>query len=117
MPTMNLDGPYSLTYDSVDGALGSAFPGVFALGYRGRDDVFYVNYVGRSDSDVRGRLLELIGSDVAFKFGRSASAEEAFRRECELFHAFRPPANRIHPGRPANTSWSCPRCGMLDRWR
>lgn len=113
----NLDGPYRLTYDAICAALPEATPGVFALGYNGRGDVFYINYVGRSDSDVRKSLLDLIGSDLAFKYGLSSSAEEAFIRECELFHALRPPGNRVHPVRAASTNWACPSCSRSGRWR
>jgi len=113
----DLEGPYKLTFDGINCAIQMAIPGVFALGYRGRDDIFYVNYVGRSDHDVKSGLLGFIGSDASFKFRSTISAEEAFWRECELFHAFRPPANRIHPGRPAGANWTCPRCSLLNRWR
>lgn len=112
-----LDGPHRLTFESITAVLQRSSPGVFALGYKGRDDAFYINYIGRSDHDVRSRLLELIGSDVSFKFGLTDTAEEAFIRECELFHAFRPPANRVHPGRPATFNWACPRCSLLNRWQ
>lgn len=117
MATLKLNGPHELTYDTVDSLMEKPFPGVFALGYRGQGSVFYVNFVGRSDDDLRARLLQLIGSDSLFKFERSATAEDAFRAECELFHSLRPPGNRVHPGRPARTSWACPRCALLDRWR
>jgi hypothetical protein len=114
MATTNLAGPYPLMFDTVHAVVPHGAPGVFALGYTGRDGAFYVNYIGRSDNDVRARLLDFIGSDVAFKFNHSKSAEEAFRRECEVFHAFRPPANRMHPSRPAFTDWKCPRCSFLE---
>lgn len=117
MPAPKLNGPHELTYDRVDSLIDKPSPGVFTLGYRGPGNVFYVNFVGRSDQDLRGRLLELIGSDSMFKFGTAATAEAAFHAECELFHSLRPPGNRIHPGRPPETSWACPRCGLLDRWR
>lgn len=113
----NLEGPYKLTFDGISAVPNHASPGVFALGYVGRDNAFYINYISRSDIDVKSRLLEFIGSDSSFKFGMAASPEEAFRRECELFHSFRPPANRVHPGRPAGTNSVCPRCSLLDRWR
>jgi hypothetical protein len=112
----NLEGPYRLNFDGVSAIRNGSSPGVIALGYIGPDAAFYINFVGRSDHDVKSRLLELIGSDSMFKLGLTASPEEAFRRECELFHSFRPPANRVHPGRPSNTSWVCPRCSLMDGW-
>lgn len=111
-----LEGPYKLSFDDISTIQKCPSPGVFALGYIGRDDAFYINFIGRSDEDVRSRLLELIGSDRSFKFSLTKSPEEAFRRECELYHSFRPPSNRIHPGRPTATNWVCPRCSLMDRW-
>jgi hypothetical protein len=100
-------------FDEVHAVVQPGSAGVFALGYNGQGGVFYVNYIGRSDNDVRARLLDFIGSDVAFKFQHAHSAAEAFMRECEVFHAFRPPGNRVHPARPAFSDWACPRCSLL----
>ena len=112
-----LNGPHSLSFDGINTVLAVRSPGTFALGYVGRDNAFYINYVGRSDEDIGQRLQDLIGSDASFKFSLANSAQEAFWRECELFHMFRPPANRVHPGRPHNTNWVCPRCNLLESWR
>jgi hypothetical protein len=114
MASTNLEGPYRLMFEDVHAAVPAGAPGVFALGYSGRDGAFYVNYIGRADSDLRNRLLDFIGSDVAFKFKPSETAEEAFHRECEVFHMLRPPGNRVHPARARFTAWSCPRCRLLD---
>ena len=113
MATMNLCGPYRLTYEQVNSVVRPGTPGVFALGYGQGRDVFYVNYIGRSDNDVRTRLLDFIGSDSLFKFREIGSAKDAFLRECELFHAFSPPGNRLHPSRPALSGWRCPHCLAL----
>lgn len=114
MASMNLAGPYPLSFDKVASVVKPRRPGVFALGYKGDGGVFFVNYIGRSDSDLRERLLEFIGSDVSFKFEVAASAQEAFMRECELFHAFRPRGNRMHPSRAPASEWKCPRCALLE---
>lgn len=106
----NLIGPHKLTFDGIAAALNQPSPGVFALGYSGRHDVFYINFVGRADLDLRVQLRNMIGSDVAFKYSLAESGEAAFYRECDLFHAFRPPANRLHPSRPMSTNWVCPLC-------
>jgi hypothetical protein len=109
-----LEGPYPLSYEGISEALPVKTAGVFALGYVGRDNAFYINYIGRSDEHLRECLLGHIGSDKAFKYGIARSAQEAFWRECELFHRFRPNANRVHPGRLPSTSWVCPRCRVLE---
>ena len=68
------------------------------------------DYVGRADHDVKDKLLQLIGSGNLFKYRCSTSSEAAFHAECELFHDFQPPGNRMHPDRAAGTNWECPRC-------
>jgi len=106
-------GPYSLTFDGVNDAISRQSAGVFALGSNDRNGNFQVKHVGRSDSNIRERLCECIGSDALFKFGFYASARAAFEKECELFHDFSPPGNRIHPGRSKGTNWECPRCRIF----
>lgn len=107
-----LRGPFRLTYDSISEAVARQSAGVFALGSTDPSGNFQVKHVGRSDTDIRGRLCECIGSDTMFKFSFYPSARAAFEKECELFHDFSPPGNRIHPGRPKGTKWECPRCRM-----
>lgn len=117
MATMNLDGPHRLTFETVSSVVSRGLPGVFALGSEGADEVFYVNFIGRADHDLHMRLLAFIGSDKSFKFQHASNAHEAFLRECELFHKFRPIGNRLHPTKPATTDWTCPRCAFLGRDR
>lgn len=110
---MHLDGPYKLGFDQINAMVNPDKAGVFALGYGAMGGVFYVNYIGRADDDLRSRLLDFIGSDVEFKFRVIATSKEAFVKECELFHDFRPPGNRLHPVRPPLSGWVCPRCSFL----
>ncbi len=110
MTSTGLLGPFRLAYDEITGAIQKPAPGAFVLGHKGPDGRFYVGYVGRADEDIRDKLLQLIGSGNLFKFRVTPTGEEAFHAECELFHAFQPPGNRIHPDRPAGTNWECPRC-------
>jgi hypothetical protein len=114
MAPNNLTGPHRLSFDDVHAVTRSGAPGVFALGFCGQGGVFFVNYVGRSDSDVRQRLLDFIGSDNAFKFNQVGSAKEAFMHECELYHSLRPRGNRLHPSRPRLSGWTCPKCRDLE---
>ena len=115
MTKTGLSGPYRLSFDAIDAAVTRKSAGVFALGHADPQGRFCINHVGRSDSDVRGRLLDYIGSDALFKYGYSASSQTAFEKECELFHDFGPPSNRLHPDRPKDTRWRCPRCQMFAR--
>lgn len=110
-----LSGPYKLAFDAIEAAVARKSAGVFALGHADPSGRFCVNHIGRSDTDVRARLLDYIGSDLLFKFGYFPSSRAAFERECELFHDIGPPRNRVHPDRPRDTTWECPRCGLFAR--
>jgi hypothetical protein len=113
MVNTGLLGPYRLTFDAIDAAIGEHAPGVFALGRADREGRFCVSYVGRSDDDVRIRLRDFIGSESLFKYGYCPSSQAAFLRECELFHDIAPPRSLVHPGRAKGTSWECPRCRIF----
>lgn len=115
MAKSGLAGPYRLTYDTIDAAVTRSSAGVFALGYTDPDGRFCVNHVGRADTDMKGKLRNLIGSANFFKFGYQPTSKAAFEKECELYHEFTPPGNRVHPGRPAGTSWACPRCRIFGQ--
>jgi hypothetical protein len=108
-----LQGPYDLTFDVLERKLPARRAGAFALGHTDEDGTFRVKRVGRSDADLRRTLQDLIGSSNKFKFVVTASAREAFDRECELFHKFRPPSNFTHPDRPRGSDWRCPRCFLF----
>ena len=86
----------------------------FALG-RSENGTFYIRYVGRSGDDVATTLGEHVGDYQHFKFAYFSSPSTAFEKECQLFHDFSPPGNRLHPDRPKGTTWSCPRCRMFAR--
>lgn len=108
-----LHGPYRLTFDNIEAAVTRTSAGVFVLGHADGLGRFCVRHVGRSDSDVRSRLRDFIGCEASFKYVYFASPREAFLKECELFHDFNPPANRVHPDRPRGTNWICPRCRLF----
>lgn len=108
-----LFGPYRLTFDGIHEVVSRQSAGVYALGCNDRSGSFQVKHVGRSDDDLRAKLCDCIGSDIMFKFRYFNSARLAFEKECELFHDFSPPGNRIHPGRPKGTTWQCPRCRIF----
>jgi hypothetical protein len=110
-----LSGPHKLAFDAIEAAVMRKSPGVFALGHADPSGRFCVNHIGRSDSDVKARLLDYIGSDLLFKFGYFPTSRAAFERECELFHDISPPRNRIHPDRAKGTTWECPRCRLFAR--
>jgi hypothetical protein len=106
-------GPYRLTFDGINEAMYRQAAGVYALGSNDPSGNFQVKHVGRADADLRARLRDCIGSEVMFKYRFYSNARTAFEKECELFHDFSPPGNRIHPGRPKGTNWLCPRCQIF----
>jgi len=115
MTHTGLSGPYRLNFDAIDTVVRKRSPGVYALGHADPAGRFCVNHVGRADDDLRGRLLDTIGSDLLFKYGYFDSDRAAFERECELFHDISPPRNRVHPDRRKGTTWECPRCRLFPR--
>ena len=113
MATTGLSGPYNLTTDGVSAAVRQKSPGAYALGAT-KDDSFAVHYVGRSDTDVAGRLQQHVSEWYPlFKCGYLASPKAAFEKECHLYHDFNPPDNKVHPARPSNSNWSCPVCNIF----
>jgi len=116
MNRLGLSAAHDLTEKEIDGAVVGISPGVYALGSN-TPDVFYVDYIGRSDNDLNGQLKQWVGGKYThFKFGLFPSAEEAFTKECNLFHDFGETAldNSVHPARPNGSNSKCPRCGALS---
>lgn len=72
-------------------------------------------YVGRSDSDLRGRLLQhaYAGIGEYFRYDVHRSASHAFRAECSLYHAADTPlTNCIHPDAPDYLDVDCTFCSI-----
>jgi predicted GIY-YIG superfamily endonuclease len=112
-------GPWLLDDEGI--GLLEARPGVYILG-RERSGAFYGLYVGRSDMDLKRRLAEHLPGREANPFIRiyapdrfhceyTATASEAYRLECTLFHSARYPANLFHPDPGPHADWECPVCG------
>ena len=113
MPSSGLKGSYPLTDQGIDENVTKASPGAYACGHV-KDNSFYVDYVGRSDDNVAGRLKDHVGKYARFKYEYYASAKTAFEKECKLYHDFNPSDNKIHPARPSGSGWKCPRCSAFD---
>jgi hypothetical protein len=112
MASTGLNGPYPLTSSGVDAAVDKISAGAYALGYTDDNDVFHVQYVGRSDDDVKARLKSHVSEPYKkFKFGYYQSAEAAYSKECHLYHDFNPRDNSVHPAAPAGSNAVCPICG------
>ena len=118
MVSLGMTGPYDLTPNKINAVVAQASPGNYALGHKS-DDTFYVSYVGRSDSDVRGRLLSWAGKKSkyeSFKYAYASSPKAAFEKECRNYHDFggsKKLDNGSHPDRPDGTDWKCPVCNIF----
>ena len=105
-------GPYGLTEEDIQHNVSGALAGAYALGISDAKLGFVVKFVGRSSDDVRGKLLiHTPDRHPEFCFTYCRNEEEAYRRECELYHAYRPPDNLVHPAPPLRSSLRCSVCG------
>ena len=115
MPNTGLGTSYPLTADEVSSRVSRTSAGAYALGHLDNEETFIVKYVGRSDSDVAGRLKKHVGEYRRFKFTYFDSARAAFEKECRMWHDFGGPdgglANTIHPDAPNGSNATCPICG------
>lgn len=117
MGTLNMNGSYVLSKDIINEKVTRTSAGNYALGYVD-DGTFYVQYVGRADKDVASRLKQHVGERYKrFKFSYATSPKAAFEKECENYHDFGGNEgkldNKIHPDRPENANWKCPRCKIF----
>jgi hypothetical protein len=95
--------PISEIYNYID----SGTLGVYILSRDGRK----VHYVGRSDSNLKGRLKQSIREGTGyrfFKFKYVYSPMRAYHQECKWWHKYSPPDNSVHPKVPDETNWRCP---------
>ena len=111
MASLGMQGAYDLTIEEIDKRVTRKSCGNYALG-KVSDNTFNVSYVGRSDKDVGGRLKKWVGKYKKFKFSYASSPKAAFEKECGNYHDFDPPGNDVHPARPDDTNWKCPRCDI-----
>lgn len=117
MATLSMHGAYELKLEKIDQVVTDTSLGNYALGYTS-GDVFYVRYVGRSDTDVNNRLKSWVGKNkryVHFMFSYAKSLGEAFGKECQNYHDFGGKEkldNENHPQCPEGTNWKCPVCGV-----
>lgn len=118
MASPNIDGPYPLNGNILDLLIRRTSPGNYSLGYTRDNGPFIVQYVGRSDDDIKKRLRGWVGSKYTrFKYSYAESTKDAFQKECRDYHDFGGAGkldNEVHPGRPNGTDWRCPACTIFD---
>lgn len=109
-----MEGPFELQRAKLDGLVTRTAPGTFILASEREG----VEYVGRSDDDVKAGIAEWLGEYEFFQFEYAETAEAAFERECDVWHRYGGPLGKLdnldHPARPAGAAWLCPRCSVFD---
>ncbi len=103
MATLDMQGSYPLTNESIDKNVEKGRIGNYALGDVDQKNVFIVKYVGRSDVDLNKRLKDHVGSYPQFKFSYAASAKEAYAKELRNYNDFGGSDtldNEIEPAKP-----------------
>ena len=121
MVELKMQGPYELNDDTVQEQVESEQPGNYALGYLNEEDSFILCYVGRSDDDLRQKLLNWVGGIARythFEYSVAESSEQAFIKECHNYHDYGGSDNLYnsnHPYRKDKTDWTCPRCSFYGR--
>lgn len=113
----NLSELAALSEGRINRTVTRTAPGVYVLD-KTTGGLFQVSHVGRSDDDVKARLKQHVRSTYKyFKFDYATSPKNAFEKECELYHDFGGPEgkldNNVHPGRPKDTDWKCPKCNTF----
>jgi hypothetical protein len=98
---------YIYSVEIIDECVKDKSIGNYALGYLYQDNEdkeFVVEYVGRSDKDLRKRLKEHKEEGYRnFKFSYAKNAEEAYYKECRNYHDFGEDKildNQYHPDKP-----------------
>lgn len=107
-----MSGPYALGERAVRWHTRRRSPGVYKLMMTPDGPV---RYVGRSDANVRSRLLQHV-SDGEYRFFwvvHESNSVDAFLRECRLWHrhVHTIDNDQVHPARPRGCGDECPRCG------
>jgi hypothetical protein len=114
MSSPDLSNLYQLTNQKIENQVTETSAGVYALDASSSANFVY-SYVGRSDTDVAGRLKKWVGPKYQFfKFAYCSSPKAAFEAECVLYHRENPPDNDVHPKRPDDSAWKCPRCNIFN---
>ena len=96
----------------VDGSSDWSSASVFVLGgiRKGADGKlrFHIKKVSHVDGDLGKELRKFIGKYSGFRFKFSRSTRNAYDKECQIYHQFKPIKNIAHPTRPRHTKYVCP---------
>lgn len=119
MASLEMRGSFDLNTETIDNQVTKTSPGNYALGHINKENNhFIVEYVGRADSDLNGRLKQHVGEKYKkFKYSYATSPKAAFQEECRDYHEFgenQKLDNKIHPDKSEDTFWKCPYCDICN---
>ncbi len=111
LQSLEMEGPYQLSFDIIDRIVKKDSPGNFALGHFISENSF-IQYIGRSDQNIRECLKNWVGFSMHFKFSYASDSQKAYEKECQNYHDFvgRDYYFKPHPKKPENTDYKCPVC-------
>lgn len=108
-----LFGPFPLIPERIEKHLQANSPGVYALGEM-TNRGFVIKMVRRADDDLRTALkAHLAGPEKHFMFSYAVSPQDAFIKECRLFHSLAV-LHHTHPTPPEGTGLHCPACAHTE---
>ena len=82
MVSSGMNGPYDYDLSTINKEIIRTQSGYYALGHLDLDGNFIIKYVGKSESDVRRRLKELLPSKYKmFKFSYAISQQTSFLKD------------------------------------
>ncbi len=61
MPSLGMEGSYSLDHKTINEKVTRISPGNYALGRRDENETFLVSYIGRTDTDLNSELESWVG--------------------------------------------------------
>ena len=117
MPSLEMGNTmYELNKSTIESLIKDGLIGNYALGMKSVNGSFVVHYVGRSDTDLKQRLIQHLDDDKPypyFKFSIASNIREAYLKECKNFHDFGAESyldNKSHPSKPEGIKEVCPYC-------
>lgn len=116
-----LQGPFPYDQKTINSVIPNGVIGNYILGNLDENGDFQVLYVGRSDSDLRGRIGHKIGKYSHFCYSIAQSPREAYNQECLLWHTNGGDEekldNKIHPDKPdGDDEAECFICRMKEEY-
>ena len=118
MPSLDMGNTmYTLDLDTINRLIGDGVIGNYALGLKTNNGSFMVKYVGRSDTNLKQRLIQHLSDEKKypfFKYHVAQTIKEAYLWECKNFHDFGGEEyldNKVHPAKPEGLKDTCPYCG------